>query len=101
MNHDALVKAALAGLLALGAQPIAAQQEELLERCWGAARAGQNACDTKQSANACVRMSLTDYDPDHYRVVKKGTCIEIGGSLEQGVPGRLAKEKMARERRGK
>ena len=98
MDQDALVKAALAGLLALAAQPLAAQQQELLERCWGAARAGQNGCQTKPGGNACTRMSPTDYDPDHYRLVKKGTCIEIGGSLTQGVPGRLAKEEASKRR---
>jgi uncharacterized membrane protein len=34
-----------------------------------------------------------DYDPDDFKVVKAGTCVQMGGSLVQGKPGRLAMEK--------
>jgi uncharacterized membrane protein len=91
MDQQALVSAALAGLLALLPAGVAAQEKQ--EKCWGIAKAGQNACDSNGSEHTCGRKSRTDYDPNDYQLVKAGTCLEMGGSLKQGEPGRLAKEK--------
>ena len=37
--------------------------------------------------------SKMDYDPNDFKVVKTGTCVQMGGSLTQGEPGKLAKMK--------
>lgn len=94
MDQQSLVTAALAGLLALAPAGAAAQSKQ--EKCWGAAKAGQNACDSNGSEHTCGRKSRADYDPNDYLLVKAGTCLEMGGSLKQGEPGRLAKDKAAK-----
>jgi uncharacterized membrane protein len=34
-----------------------------------------------------------DYDVNDFKVVKAGTCVQMGGSLKQGEAGTLAKMK--------
>ena len=94
MDPHPLVTAALAGLLALSPAVAAGQAKQ--EKCWGVAKAGQNGCDSNGSEHACGRKSRADYDPNDFMLVKTGTCLEMGGSLKQGEPGRLAKEKAAK-----
>jgi len=93
MDQKALVAAAVAGLFALGAQGAAWAQKDQ-EKCWGVAKAGQNDCGSNKTSHSCAGQSKKNYDPNDFKVVKAGTCLEMGGSLSQGVPGRLAKEHM-------
>lgn len=92
MDHKPLLAAAVAGLLALGANTALAQSKNQ-EKCWGVAKAGQNDCGSNKTAHSCAGHSKMDYDPNDFKVVKSGTCLTIGGSLEQGKPGKLAMEK--------
>jgi uncharacterized membrane protein len=99
MNCDMMVRSAIAGLLAAGvslgssalAQDKAAGKDQ--EKCWGVAKAGQNDCGSNKTAHSCAGQSKVDYDPNDFKVVKTGTCVQMGGSLTQGEPGKLAKEK--------
>lgn len=93
MDQKALVAAAVAGLFALGANTGALAQKKDQEKCWGVAKAGQNECGSNKTAHSCAGQSTKDYDPDDFKVVKAGTCVQMGGSLTQGEPGRLAKMK--------
>jgi uncharacterized membrane protein len=97
MNRDLLIRSALAGLFAAGVTAstgaLAADQKGM-EKCWGVAKAGQNECGSNKTAHSCAGQSKKDYDPNDFKVVKTGTCAQMGGSLKQGVPGKLAKEKM-------
>ena len=34
-----------------------------------------------------------DYDVNDFKVVKTGTCVQMGGSMKQGEAGKLAKMK--------
>jgi uncharacterized membrane protein len=92
MDQKQLLAAAVAGLLALGANTALAQKKDQ-EKCWGVAKAGQNDCGSNKTAHSCAGHSTMDYDPDDFKVVKAGTCVKMGGSLVQGKPGKLAMEK--------
>jgi uncharacterized membrane protein len=94
MDQKTLVAAAVAGLFALGAQGGAFAQDKGQEKCWGVSKAGQNDCGSNKTAHSCAGHSKMDYDPDDFKVVKAGTCVQMGGSLKQGEPGSLAKMKM-------
>jgi len=93
MNQKTLVAAAVAGLFALGAAG-AAQAADEQEKCWGVAKAGQNDCGSNKTSHSCAGQSKKSYDPNDFKAVKSGTCLAMGGSLKQGVPGRLAKENL-------
>jgi uncharacterized membrane protein len=93
MDQKTLVAAAVAGLFALGANTGALAQKKDQEKCWGVAKAGQNECGSNKTAHSCAGQSTKNYDPDDFKVVKAGTCVQMGGSLTQGEPGKLAKMK--------
>jgi uncharacterized membrane protein len=92
MDQKTLVAAAVAGLFALGAPGAVVAQDQ--EKCWGVAKAGKNDCGSNKTSHSCAGQSKADYDPNDFKAVKAGTCVEMGGSLMQGEPGRLAKMKM-------
>ncbi|HEX6319943.1 MAG TPA: DUF2282 domain-containing protein [Burkholderiales bacterium] len=92
MDQKQLLAAAVAGLLALAANTALAQKKDQ-EKCWGVAKAGQNDCGSNKTAHSCAGHSKMDYDPNDFKVVKAGTCVQMGGSLVQGKAGRLAMEK--------
>lgn len=82
-NQRTLTSTALASLLALGitAAP-SATYAGAEERCFGVAKAGQNACNTNANRHSCAGHSQVDNDPSDYLPVPKGTCLKIGGKLE-------------------
>lgn len=84
-NQRALITAAIAGLLAMGSTTVvdtanAAEKE----KCWGIAKAGQNACDTNRSKHTCAGHAKVDNDPYDFIEVPKGSCLRVGGSLARG-----------------
>jgi uncharacterized membrane protein len=95
MKQVPMAAAAIAALFALGAVggTALAQEKKGQEKCWGVAKAGQNDCGSNKTAHSCAGQSKADYDADDFKVVKTGTCVQMGGSLEQGKPGRLAMQK--------
>jgi len=95
MDQKTLVAAAVAGLFALGTAGLAQAADQ--EKCWGVAKAGQNECGSNKTAHACAGQSKMDYDPNDFKVVKAGTCVDMGGSLTQGQAGRLAKDRMMKK----
>jgi len=90
-----MAAAAFAGLLALtaAAGSAVAADPKGMEKCWGLAKAGQNDCGSNKTAHSCAGQSKKDYDPNDFKLVKTGTCVDMGGSLEQGVAGKLASQK--------
>jgi uncharacterized membrane protein len=95
MDQKSLVAAAVAGLFALGAASgsAVAQDKKGMDKCWGVSKAGQNDCGSNKTAHSCAGQSKVDYDPNDFKMVKSGTCVQMGGSLNQGEPGKLTKEK--------
>ena len=96
MDQRILVATAVAGLFALGAQGGALAQDmdkKGQEKCWGVSKAGQNDCGSNKTAHSCAGHSKADYDVNDFKMVKTGTCVQMGGSLTQGEAGKLAKMK--------
>ena len=82
MNHQTTIKAAIAGIVALGvtatslAQPV--PQPTASEKCYGVAKAGKNECGTAK--HACAGLGAkTDNDANEWKYVPKGTCEKVGG----------------------
>ncbi|WP_455376276.1 BufA1 family periplasmic bufferin-type metallophore [Kaarinaea lacus] len=79
-----IVNSAIAGLLALGmagaAQDAQAGKKDM-EKCYGIVKAGQNDCQTSNSA--CAGTAEVDNKPTAFIALPKGSCEKIvGGSLK-------------------
>ena len=79
-----IVNSAIAGLLALGmagASQDAEAGKKKMEKCYGIVKAGQNDCQTSNSA--CAGTSEVDNKPTAFIALPKGSCEKIvGGSLK-------------------
>ncbi len=92
MNAKTTITAAtLAGSLAIALATAAkagpAPMQPGADKCYGVALAGKNDC-AAGAGTTCAGTSTVDYDPHHWKYVKKGTCEEIKtpkghGSLTQ------------------
>ena len=49
------------------------------ERCYGVARAGSNDCGTAK--HSCAKRAMYDHQPDEWKMVPAGTCVNTGGWL--------------------
>ena len=81
-KSDVILATAVAGLLSatLSLSSIAADKPKV-EKCYGISKAGQNDCQTANSA--CAATSKADGQRDAWLYVPKGTCEKIvGGSLK-------------------
>lgn len=88
MKTQAVIHAAVASLLATGiiAQTTTAfAADEAREKCFGVAKAGQNDCGSNQTKHSCAGQSKVDNDPADFKMVAKGTCSQMGGSLTPGM----------------
>ena len=82
-DQHTLVSTAITALLALGITATASSAfaaDE--EKCYGIAKAGQNACNTNPSMHSCKGHSKVDNDPNDFIPVPQGTCLKVGGKLE-------------------
>ena len=85
-NAKLIAHSALASLFAVGvlaaSQP--AEAAKKMEKCYGIVKAGQNDCQTSNSA--CAGTAEVDNKPTAFIVLPKGTCEKIvGGSLKPKV----------------
>ena len=83
-NESILAQSAIAGLLAIGLSAAAgsALAKEPQEKCYGIAKAGQNDCGGKYAKHSCAGQSKVDNDPNDWKYVNKGSCTQMGGSLQ-------------------
>jgi len=82
-DQSTLITTAITSLLALGitascGSAYAADEE----KCFGVAKAGQNACKSNASKHSCAGHSKVDNDPNDFISLPKGSCAKIGGKLE-------------------
>ncbi len=78
--HTALASLFAVTVLAATSQPVEAGKKKM-EKCYGIVKAGQNDCQTSNSA--CAGTAETDAKPTAFIAVPKGTCDKIvGGSLK-------------------
>ena len=85
MNHETIIRTALAGLFALGATGSLlahAADAKDKEQCFGIAKAGKNDCSTAKTPHSCAGEAKVDNDPNEFVYVKTGTCIKMGGKLK-------------------
>lgn len=52
------------------------------EKCYGVAKAGQNACNSNKNKHSCAGHSKVDNDANDFITLPKGSCVKIGGKLE-------------------
>ena len=84
--QNSLAATALTSLLALGLSAAAnsAHAATDQEKCFGIAKAGQNACNSNPKMHSCAGHSKVDNDPNDFIPVPAGTCLKVGGSLQPG-----------------
>ena len=83
MNQQTLIRAALAGMIALGAAGAVSAQDKpgAKEKCYGIAKAGQNDCANASGTHSCAGQSKVDMDAGEWKYAGKGTCEKMGGKL--------------------
>lgn len=83
-NSKLIAQTALASLFAVSvlavSEPVEAGKKKL-EKCYGVVKAGQNDCQTSNSA--CAGTAEVDGKPTAFIVLPKGSCEKIvGGNLK-------------------
>jgi uncharacterized membrane protein len=82
-DQHAIITTAVTSLLALGITTSAISANAANEeKCWGVAKAGQNACNSNKSKHSCAGHSKVNNDPNDFIPLPKGSCEKIGGKLE-------------------
>ncbi len=82
-NQQNLISAAMTCLLAMGITTSSSSAYAAdKEKCFGVAKAGQNACNSNMSKHSCAGHSQVDNDPSDYITLPQGSCLKIGGKLE-------------------
>lgn len=80
-DQRALINTAVSSLLALGIAASAASASAADEKCFGVAKAGQNACNSNASKHSCAGHAKVDYDSKDFVTLPAGNCQKIGGKL--------------------
>lgn len=52
------------------------------EKCYGVAKAGENDCANAAGTHSCAKRSTIDYHGGDWKLVPKGTCLELGGQAK-------------------
>ena len=80
-----IVTSAIAGLVSLAASGTAVAEEKATapakEKCYGIAKKGANDCGTAK--HSCAGIATADNLPDEWKMVAKGTCEAMKGSLKK------------------
>ena len=81
MEHEAIIRNALMGFVALGVAGATTAQAQSTpkEKCYGVSKAGQNECAAGK--NSCAGTSKKDNYPTAWKLVAKGSCEKMGGKL--------------------
>ena len=80
MNKKLIASAALAA--ALSTVMVAPVNAAGKEKCYGIAAIGQNDCGNLAGTHSCAGQSSVDKDPGEWKLVEKGTCVNLGGMLK-------------------
>lgn len=82
MNKQLIASAALAAVISASATSPALAGSKSKEKCYGVAAAGQNDCANLAGTHSCAGQSTVDKDPGEWKLVAKGTCVDLGGMLK-------------------
>jgi len=72
--------ASLAAASLITASPAVAQEMGAKEKCFGVALKGKNDC-AAGPGTSCAGTSTVDYQGNAWKLVDKGECVKMGGSL--------------------
>lgn len=72
--------ASLAAASLIASTPAAAQSSGAKEKCYGIALKGKNDC-AAGPGTSCAGTSTVDYQGNAWKLVAKGQCEDMGGSL--------------------
>ncbi len=81
--NKALFTAALAGVIATGFSAAYADDSKMMEgqaKCYGIAKAGQNACANASGSHACKGQAKVDNDKGDFVLATSADCAKAGGS---------------------
>lgn len=83
-SHTANLVLAAVAALAFNAAAFnsAAAQGAAKEKCFGVAKAGQNDC-AAGPGTTCAGTSKVDWQGNAWKSVDAGSCLKIGGSLQE------------------
>lgn len=85
MNHQLIIRSALAGLIAVAAAGGAVAADDMKktdkEKCLGVAKAGANDCASANGSHSCSGQAKKDNDPNEWKYVAMGTCESMGGKV--------------------
>ncbi len=82
-NQRTLITTAVTSLFLLGITTAATSAHAAdEEKCYGIAKAGENACNSNPAMHSCAGHSKVSNDPNDFIPVPQGTCLKVGGSLE-------------------
>jgi uncharacterized membrane protein len=83
MNRKHLFLTASAGLmLSIGNNAHAhINADKETEKCYGIVKAGENDCSSADGAHGCASMATIDNSINEWKLVPKGTCEKLKGSL--------------------
>ncbi len=85
MNHQFIIRSALAGLIAVAAAGGAVAADDMKktdkEKCLGVAKAGANDCASANGSHSCAGQAKKDNDPNEWKYVAMGTCESMGGKV--------------------
>ncbi len=82
MKHSLAISTALAATLALGSVLSTTAAAAGKEKCYGITAAGQNDCGNLAGTHSCAGQSTVDNNIGDWRLVDKGSCVELGGLLK-------------------
>ncbi len=74
-----LLSAAVAGLLTVGFVSTASADDATAGKCYGIAKAGQNACAHASGAHACKGQAKVDNDAGDFTLATAADCEKAGG----------------------
>ena len=80
MNKRKIANVALLAVLAVGV--VAPAHAGSKEKCYGIAAAGQNDCSNLAGTHSCAGQSSIDNDIGEWKMVVKGSCVDLGGLLK-------------------
>jgi len=83
MTQGFIASTAIASVLALALAQAQAADGAPKEKCFGAAKAGQNDCATSTGSHSCAGQAKTDGAADDWKYVPKGTCASLGGKTAE------------------
>lgn len=89
METKKIVTAIITGIVTVGLTAASnstlaapAKMTSSQEKCYGIAKAGKNDCGGAGTGHSCQGQSTKDNDPNDFKIVPKGTCAKMGGSLK-------------------